>query len=171
MNPKVQQSLGNGAGNFRLAREADRLTMPPCLKFNCRCFLMAARLLTPSWLSSSVKAKSFTITATSCLSSPTRVKIWAVFACSRPNSSSTERRPKAKSSRLVGVPLTTVKRCMRRYREHGAEVFFKPPARRQGRRLTPERLKEAQSLLDQGKDGAADQRSDGHFGEHAPQGH
>jgi len=53
--------------------------------------------------------------------------------------------------KAFGVPLTTVKRCMRRYREHGAEVFFKPPARRQGRRLTPERLKEAQSLLDQGK--------------------
>lgn len=53
--------------------------------------------------------------------------------------------------KAFGVPLTTVKRCMRRYREHGAEVFFKPPARRQGRRWTPERLKEAQSLLDQGK--------------------
>lgn len=50
-----------------------------------------------------------------------------------------------------GVPLTTVKRCCRQYREHGAAVFFKPPARRQGHRLTPERLLAAQRLLDEGQ--------------------
>lgn len=53
--------------------------------------------------------------------------------------------------RAFGVPLTTVKRSCRRYRERGAEAFFKPPARRQGSRLTPERLAEAQRLLDQGQ--------------------
>jgi len=50
-----------------------------------------------------------------------------------------------------GVPLTTVKRCCRLYRERGASAFFKPPARRQGHRLTPEKLAEAQALLDEGK--------------------
>jgi transposase len=49
-----------------------------------------------------------------------------------------------------GVPMTTVKRCCRLYRERGACAFFKPPARRQGHRLTPERLAQAQSLLDHG---------------------
>jgi hypothetical protein len=52
--------------------------------------------------------------------------------------------------KAFGVPLRTVKRCCRRYREGGASVFFKPAQRRQGRRLTPERLVEVQGLLDQG---------------------
>ena len=53
--------------------------------------------------------------------------------------------------KAFGVPLTTVKRCCRQYRKGGASVFFKPPARRQGHRLTPERLAQAQALLDQGQ--------------------
>src|SRR5208283_2868532 len=50
-----------------------------------------------------------------------------------------------------GVPLTTVKRCCRQYRKGGASAFFKPAARRQGHRLTPERLAQAQALLDAGQ--------------------
>jgi hypothetical protein len=50
-----------------------------------------------------------------------------------------------------GVPLTTVKRCCRQYRQGGASAFFKPPARRRGHRLTPERLAQAQALLDEGQ--------------------
>lgn len=53
--------------------------------------------------------------------------------------------------KAFGVPLTTVKRCCRLYRERGASAFFKPPARRQGHRLTPEKLAEAQALLDEVK--------------------
>jgi hypothetical protein len=53
--------------------------------------------------------------------------------------------------KAFGVPLTTVKRCCRLYRERGASAFFKPPARRQGHRLTPEKLAAAQALLDEGK--------------------
>lgn len=49
-----------------------------------------------------------------------------------------------------GVPMTTVKRCCRLYRERGWAAFFKPAARRQGHRLTPERLAEVQALLDEG---------------------
>lgn len=52
--------------------------------------------------------------------------------------------------KAFGVSMTTVKRCCRVYRERGAAAFFKPPARRQGHRLTPERLAQAQRLLDQG---------------------
>jgi transposase len=53
--------------------------------------------------------------------------------------------------KAFGVPLTTVKRCCRLYRERGASGFFKPAARRQGHRLTAEKLAEAQALLDEGK--------------------
>jgi hypothetical protein len=48
------------------------------------------------------------------------------------------------------VPLRTVKRCVKRYRGTGGQVFFQPPVKRQGHRLTPERLAQAQALLDQG---------------------
>ena len=53
--------------------------------------------------------------------------------------------------KAFGVPLTTVKRCCRLYRERGASAFFKPPARQQGHRLTPEKLAAAQAMLDEGK--------------------
>ena len=53
--------------------------------------------------------------------------------------------------RAFGVPMTTVKRCCRAYRERGAAAFFAPAARREGSRLTPERLVEVQRLLDQGQ--------------------
>jgi transposase-like protein len=52
--------------------------------------------------------------------------------------------------KAFGVPMTTVKRCCREYRERGGAAFFKPAVRRQGHRLTPERLLEVQRLLDQG---------------------
>ena len=53
-------------------------------------------------------------------------------------------------AKAFGVPLTTVKRSCRRYREQGAKGFFKSAERRRGHRLTPERLAEVQALLDQG---------------------
>jgi len=52
--------------------------------------------------------------------------------------------------KAFGVPLTTVKRYVRKYREGGAPAFFAPAAPRRGHRLTPERLAQAQALLDQG---------------------
>lgn len=48
------------------------------------------------------------------------------------------------------VPLITVKRYYRLFREQGAPSFFHPPTRQHGHRLTPERLVEVQALLDQG---------------------
>ena len=53
--------------------------------------------------------------------------------------------------KAFGVPMTTVKRCCRLFRERGAAAFFKPAARRQGHRLTPQRLLEVQALLDEGQ--------------------
>jgi transposase len=50
-----------------------------------------------------------------------------------------------------GVPLTTVKRCVKGLREKGAATFFKPAKRKAGSKLTAERLAQAQSLLDQGR--------------------
>jgi transposase len=49
------------------------------------------------------------------------------------------------------VPLTTVKRYCRIYREQGLDGFVAKGKKRSGHRLTPERLVEVQSLLDQGK--------------------
>ena len=50
-----------------------------------------------------------------------------------------------------GVPLVTVKRCVKRLREQGAGAFFKPAPRKGGTKLTPERLAQAQGLLDGGR--------------------
>jgi len=49
-----------------------------------------------------------------------------------------------------GVPLVTVKRYVKRFRQGGARAFFAPPPRRGGSRLTCEILPQAQALLDQG---------------------
>jgi len=49
-----------------------------------------------------------------------------------------------------GVSLTTVKRCTKRYRDRGGKAFFAPPPRRAGTKLNPERLAQAQQLLDEG---------------------
>lgn len=49
-----------------------------------------------------------------------------------------------------GVSLTTVKRCVKRYRLRGAKAMFEPPQRRQGTKLNAERLAQAQQLLDEG---------------------
>lgn len=51
--------------------------------------------------------------------------------------------------KAFGVPLRTVKRYCQKYRREGAAGFFKPAKRRQGHRLTPERLVEVQGMLDQ----------------------
>lgn len=51
--------------------------------------------------------------------------------------------------KAFGVPITTVKRCCKRYRQRGAAAFFKPAERRQGHRLTGPVLAQAQALLDQ----------------------
>jgi hypothetical protein len=37
--------------------------------------------------------------------------------------------------RAFGVPITTVKRCCKRYRERGAAAFYQPAQRREGRRF------------------------------------
>jgi transposase len=49
-----------------------------------------------------------------------------------------------------GVPLVTVKRCVKRLREKGTGAFFKAAERKPGSKLTPERLAQAQARLDQG---------------------
>ena len=53
-------------------------------------------------------------------------------------------------SKAFGISLTTIKRGTKKYREGGASAFFKQPAKRKGHRLTPERLEQAQELLDSG---------------------
>ena len=52
--------------------------------------------------------------------------------------------------KAFGVPITTVKRCCKRYRERGAAAFFKAPERREGQRLSVQRLGQAQALLEEG---------------------
>jgi len=55
-------------------------------------------------------------------------------------------------ARAFGVPLVSVKRAVKRYREGGPKVFFTPSRRQRGSRLTPERLVQAQALLDEGQE-------------------
>jgi DNA invertase Pin-like site-specific DNA recombinase len=53
--------------------------------------------------------------------------------------------------RAFGVPSVTVKRCVKRYRKDGGKTFFVVPKKRKGSKLTPERLTQVQSLLDEGQ--------------------
>ena len=53
-------------------------------------------------------------------------------------------------SKAFGVPLITVKRACKKLRLEGASAFFRPSPPRQGRKLTPERLVQAQALLHEG---------------------
>ncbi len=53
-------------------------------------------------------------------------------------------------AKAFGVSVTTIKRYTKKWREGGAKAFFLPVQPRQGHRLTPERLTQAQALLDEG---------------------
>ena len=52
--------------------------------------------------------------------------------------------------RAFGVPLRTIKRWAKRYRERGVEAFFTPAPKRVGSRLSSERVAQVQGLLDEG---------------------
>jgi transposase-like protein len=56
----------------------------------------------------------------------------------------------AEISRAFGVPLVTVKRYVKLYREAGAAAFFAPAKKRSASKLTAEVCQQAQGLLDQG---------------------
>jgi transposase-like protein len=53
--------------------------------------------------------------------------------------------------KAFGVPGITVKRACKKLREQGAAAFFVPKVRARASKLTPERLAQAQALLDQGR--------------------
>lgn len=53
-------------------------------------------------------------------------------------------------ARAFGVPLTTVKRCVKRHRLRGPAAFFTPAPRREGSRLNAAMLPVAQGLFAQG---------------------
>ena len=50
-----------------------------------------------------------------------------------------------------GVPLVSIKRSTKLYRQHGAAGFFTPKPRRAGSKLTPAKLEEARGLLAAGE--------------------
>jgi transposase-like protein len=56
----------------------------------------------------------------------------------------------AQISRTFGVPLVTVKRYVKLYRQGGVHAFFAPQKRRTGHRLTAEVRQHAQTLLNKG---------------------
>ena len=56
----------------------------------------------------------------------------------------------AEIARAFGVPLVTVKRYVKLYREGGAAAFFVPAKKRSASKLTPEVCQQAQGLLNQG---------------------
>ena len=49
-----------------------------------------------------------------------------------------------------GISLTTVKRCVKKYRQGGSKAMFQPPRRRQGTKLNSEGLEQVQQLLNEG---------------------
>ena len=53
--------------------------------------------------------------------------------------------------KAFGVPLATVKRYMKVYREQGTAGFFRAPRRRSASVLTPQVKQRAQALLDEGE--------------------
>jgi hypothetical protein len=63
--------------------------------------------------------------------------------------------------RAFGVPLVAIKRSTKLYRERNAAGFFAPKARREGTKLTAEKLQQARSLLQQGTGLAAVSRETG----------
>jgi transposase len=54
-------------------------------------------------------------------------------------------------AKAFGVPLVAIKRATKRYRERGAAGFFVPKKRRDGPKLTAEKLEQARALLVQGQ--------------------
>lgn len=54
-------------------------------------------------------------------------------------------------SKAFGVPLRTVKRYVKHYRENGAKGFYASPKTRSASKLTGDVLKKAQGLLDEGQ--------------------
>ena len=56
----------------------------------------------------------------------------------------------AQISRTFGVPLVTVKRYVKLYRQGGVHAFFAPQKRRTGHKLTAEVRQHAQTLLNKG---------------------
>jgi transposase len=54
-------------------------------------------------------------------------------------------------ARAFGVPVRTVKRYVKRYRENGAKGFYAPPKTRSASKLTGDVLRQAQELLDEGQ--------------------
>ena len=53
--------------------------------------------------------------------------------------------------RAFGVPLISIKRSTKLYRERGAAGFFAPKPRRDGTKLTPAKLAQARALLEAGQ--------------------
>jgi hypothetical protein len=63
--------------------------------------------------------------------------------------------------RAFGVPLITVKRSVKKYRQRGAAAFFVPPPPQCGHKLTAEMLARVQALLDEGQELPAISRQTG----------
>jgi hypothetical protein len=54
-------------------------------------------------------------------------------------------------AKAFGVPLVAIKRATKLYRQRGAAGFFVPKLRREGSKLTAQKLAEARALLGQGQ--------------------
>ena len=63
--------------------------------------------------------------------------------------------------RAFGVPLVSIKRSTKRYRQHGPAGFFGPKVRREGTKLDAQKLAQAHGLLVQGQPVAVVARATG----------
>ncbi len=56
----------------------------------------------------------------------------------------------AEIARAFGVPLISIKRCVKKFRRGGAQAMFAAAPRRSGSKLDATRLSQAQQMLDEG---------------------
>src|SRR5215469_933949 len=76
----------------------------------------------------------------------------------------------AQIARAFGVPLVTVKRYVKLYREGGTAAFFAPAKKRSASKLSPPVCQEVQALLDQGLEVPGSGPASGDFAQHLTQG-
>src|ERR1700736_4321063 len=112
-------------------------TISACPRYNYRSFRQELRTsIRRSPLRSGTERCTTLMAICRCLS--TRRVLWRLSGFLVPNWSSMAMRLEAEISRAFGVPLVTVKRYLKLYREHGAAAFFAPAKKRSGSKLTGE---------------------------------
>src|SRR5580704_8000473 len=128
---------------------ANVATISACHRYNYRSFRQESRTsIRRSPLRSGMERCTTSMAICRCLSM--RRVLWRLSGFLVPQLVINGNATQAEISRAFGVPLVTVKRYVKLYREHGAAAFFAPAKKRSGSKLTAEVCQKVQGLLDQG---------------------